>query len=156
MPTKNIVIGQKITAEKAQRAKELRREMTPAERQLWQQLRANRLDNWHFRRQQIIAGFIVDFYCHQAGLVVEVDGPIHDDQPEADAERDTILGAHGLTVLRFTNRQVMNDMSTVLREIRAVLPTPQPPSVSEGGVNELPSPKRGGAGGGVETDGPNA
>jgi very-short-patch-repair endonuclease len=174
MPAKNIVIGQKVTTEKAQRAKELRQEMTPAERQLWQQLRANRLDNWHFRRQQIIAGFIVDFYCHQAGLVVEVDGPIHEHQSEADVERDTILRAHSLTVLRFTNRQVMNDMKTVLREIRAVLPapgptpqpppvsgggvepTPQPPSASEGGGNELPSPKRGGAGGGVETEGSNA
>ena len=95
--------------------------MTPAERRLWQQLRANRLDNWHFRRQQIIAGFIVDFYCHRAKLVIEVDGPIHDKQQEADAEREAILRALGLTVLRFTNRQVMNDMPAVLSNIREVL-----------------------------------
>jgi very-short-patch-repair endonuclease len=128
--------------------------MTPAESQLWQQLRANRLDDWHFRRQQIIAGFIVDFYCHRARLVVEVDGPIHEDQPEADAERDTILRAHGLTILRFTNRQVMNNMPAVLREIKATLetskPCPQPSPNSGHEVNNLPSPQRGGVGGGVE------
>jgi very-short-patch-repair endonuclease len=121
MTRKNIIIGQKVTEQKAQRARELRQKMTPAERRLWQQLRANRLDNWHFRRQQIIDGFIVDFYCHRAGLVIEVDGPIHEDQQEADAEREAILRTRELTILRFTNRQVMNDMPTVLHEIRRVL-----------------------------------
>jgi very-short-patch-repair endonuclease len=121
MTQKNIITGQKVTAEKAQRAKELRQKMTPAEQRLWQQLRANRLDGWHFRRQQIIEGFIVDFYCHRAGLVIEVDGPIHEKQQVADAEREAILRANGLKVLRFTNRKVMNDMQTVLQEIRRVL-----------------------------------
>jgi len=77
MPLKNIVTEQKVSKEKLQRAKELRREMTPAEKILWEELRANKL-GVHFRRQQVIAGFIVDFYCHRAGLVVEVDGDIHD------------------------------------------------------------------------------
>lgn len=58
---RNVVIGQKITARKKQRARELRRNMTPDERMLWEHLRANRLNGLHFRRQQIIAGFIVDF-----------------------------------------------------------------------------------------------
>lgn len=121
MTRKNIITGQKVTEQKVRRAKELRQKMTPAEQRLWQQLRANRLDGWHYRRQQIIEGFIVDFYCHRAGLVIEVDGPIHARQQAADAERETILRARGLTVLRFTNRQVMNDMRTVLQEIRRVL-----------------------------------
>ena len=77
MPVKNIIPGQPVTKEKLQRAKELRRDMTPAEKILWQELRGNKL-GVHFRRQQVIAGFIVDFYCHKAGLVVEVDGDIHD------------------------------------------------------------------------------
>jgi very-short-patch-repair endonuclease len=63
MPVKNILPGQRVTKEKLQRAKELRREMTPAEKILWEKLRANKL-GVHFRRQQVIAGFIVDFYCH--------------------------------------------------------------------------------------------
>lgn len=63
MPVKNIIPGQRATKEKLQRAKELRREMTPAEKILWEELRANKL-GVHFRRQQVIQGFIVDFYCH--------------------------------------------------------------------------------------------
>ena len=121
MDRKHNIIGQKVPAVLLERAKELRRNMTPAEQRLWQQLRANRLGNWHFRRQQIIDGFIVDFYCHQVGLVIEVDGPIHESQREADAEREAILRARGLKILRFTNQQVMNDMANVLNEIRQVL-----------------------------------
>jgi very-short-patch-repair endonuclease len=60
MPVKNIIPGQTVTKEKLQRARELRRDMTPAEKILWQELRANKL-GVHFRRQQVIAGFIVDF-----------------------------------------------------------------------------------------------
>ena len=77
MPIKNIVTDQIVTKEKLECAKELRREMTPAEKLLWQEIRANKL-GVRFRRQQIIQGFIVDFYCHRAWLVVEVDGDVHD------------------------------------------------------------------------------
>ncbi len=121
MPTKRIVTGQRIRPEVAARAEQLRREMTPAERRLWARLRANRLGGWHFRRQQVIAGFIVDFYCHRAGLVVEVDGPIHQGQAAADAERDAILRAHGLRILRVTNAAVMSQLNTVLDAILAEL-----------------------------------
>ena len=86
MPAKNIITNQPVTKEKLERAKELRREMTPAEKLLWQEVRAKKM-GVRFRRQQIIQGFIVDFYCHQAGLVVEVDGDIHDLQQEEDARR---------------------------------------------------------------------
>ena len=118
MEKDDILRGQKISQELLNRAKELRREMTPAERRLWNRLRANRLDGWHFRRQQIIDGFIVDFYCHKAGLVIEVDGPIHNRRKIEDAERTLTLSARNLKILRFTNREVMNDMDHVLRTIR--------------------------------------
>ncbi len=74
---RNIVIGQGVQLAKVERARQLRREPTREEALLWERLRRNQLDGLHFRRQQIIDGFIVDFYCHAAGLVVEVDGPIH-------------------------------------------------------------------------------
>jgi len=74
MSIKNIIPGQRVTKEKQQRARELRCEMTPAEKLLWQEVRAKKL-GVRFRRQQVIAGFIVDFYCHKSALVVEVDGP---------------------------------------------------------------------------------
>src|SRR6185503_20128508 len=102
MSAKNIIPGQRVTKEKLQRAKELRRDMTPAEKILWQELRANKL-GVHFRRQQIISGFIVDFYCHKAMLVIEVDGDIHDLQKEEDARREQALREMGLRIVRFRN-----------------------------------------------------
>jgi very-short-patch-repair endonuclease len=93
--------------------------MTPEERILWRLLRARRLNGMHFRRQQVIDGFIVDFYCHAAGLVVEIDGGIHAEQQEYDAERDRVLSARGLRILRVTNEDVRRDAATVLRRIAA-------------------------------------
>ena len=120
MPLKNIVTEQKVSKEKLQRAKELRREMTPAEKVLWEELRTNKL-GVHFRRQQIIAGFIVDFYCHKATLVVEVDGDIHDLQHEEDAQREKALRELGLKIIRFRNDEVLNNLRTVVEKIREQL-----------------------------------
>ena len=117
MPVKNIIPGQKITKEKLQRARELRHDMTPAETVLWQELRANKL-GVHFRRQQIIAGFIVDFYCHKAALVVEVDGDIHDLQQEEDARREKALNDIGLRIVRFRNKEVLGNLSVVVSKIK--------------------------------------
>jgi very-short-patch-repair endonuclease len=91
--------------------------MTPEESMLWTALRTNKLHGFHFRRQQIIAGFIVDFYCHAAGLVVEVDGTIHQRQQEYDAERDQVLASHGLRILRIGNDEVKHNLAGVLARI---------------------------------------
>ena len=117
MPVKNIIPGQRVTKEKQQRAKELRRDMTPAEKILWEELRANKL-GVHFRRQQVIQGFIVDFYCHKSALVVEVDGDIHDLQKEEDIRREKALHELGLRIVRFGNDDVLKDLSTVVVRIR--------------------------------------
>jgi len=118
--TRNIVIGQKVTPIKVQRAKELRHQMTQEEKILWQYLRANRLNGLHFRRQQIIDGFIADFYCHAARLVIEVDGEIHQQQAEYDAERDRVLLARGLRLLRIKNEEVRQNLNSVLMRISLV------------------------------------
>lgn len=120
MPVKNIIPGQKVTKEKLERAKELRRDMTPAEKLLWQEVRAKKL-GVRFRRQQIIQGFIVDFYCHKAALVVEVDGDIHDLQKEEDERREKVLSALGLRVVRFRNDEVMRNLSAVVNKIKAMI-----------------------------------
>ena len=122
MPVKNIIPGQKITKEKLQRARELRHDMTPAETVLWQELRANTL-GVHFRRQQIIAGFMVDFYCQKAALVVEVDGDIHDLQQEEDARREKALNDIGLRIVRFRNKEVMGNLSVVVSKIKQLILT---------------------------------
>lgn len=116
MPVKNIIPGQRVTKEKLERAKELRREMTPAEKLLWQEVRAKKL-GVRFRRQQVIAGFIVDFYCHRAALVVEVDGDVHDLQKEEDERREKALSALGLRIIRFRNDEVMKRLSAVVGKI---------------------------------------
>ncbi|ABA20195.1 Protein of unknown function DUF559 [Trichormus variabilis ATCC 29413] len=118
--TNNIVIGQRINPNKMQLAKEFRRQMTPAEKILWQHLRSNRLNGLHFRRQQIIDGFIADFYCHAARLVIEVDGKIHELQAEYDAERDRVLLARGLRLLRIRNEEVVQEIDRVLMLIAQV------------------------------------
>ncbi|MEW5858090.1 MAG: endonuclease domain-containing protein [Cyanobacteriota bacterium] len=115
--TRNIVIGQHVASAKVQRAKELRKQMTEEEKILWQYLRANRLNGFHFRRQQIIDGFIADFYCHAVKLVIEVDGEIHQQQAEYDAERDKVLSMRGLRLLRIKNEEVRRNIDNVLLDI---------------------------------------
>jgi len=115
---RGIVRGQKVRPEKLARAKELRRQMTVAEELLWRRLRANRLDGYHFRRQQIIDGFIVDFYCHALGLVIEVDGEVHEHQEAYDNQRDEVLRARGLVVLRVANADVEQSIGRVLERIQ--------------------------------------
>ena len=117
MPPRNIVIGQKTSHELARRARELRSDQTPAEQLLWEKLRGNRLAGLHFRRHQVIDGYIVDFYCHRAGLAVELDGGIHASQREYDADRDRILAELGVRVLRFLNDEVEMNLSAVLGKI---------------------------------------
>ena len=117
MPIKNIVIGQSVSNEMYERAKSLRREMTPAEKVLWKELKTNKLGGLHFRRQQIIDGLIVDFYCHQFALIVEVDGGIHELQKETDAEREAHLIERGFRIIRFTNQELFKDLPTVLKKL---------------------------------------
>ena len=115
---RKIVKGQHIAREKTKLARSLRSQMTEEEKLLWQHVRAKRLDGHHFRRQQIIDGFIVDFYCDSAGLVIEVDGEVHENQVEYDAQRDVILKARGLQVLRISNDEIRTNLDGVLELIR--------------------------------------
>jgi very-short-patch-repair endonuclease len=87
--------------------REQRKQPTPAEAALWDILRDRRCLGFKFRRQHAIGPYIVDFYCAEAGLVIEVDGPIHDRQTENDAGRTEFLEARGLSVLRFNNEVVL-------------------------------------------------
>ena len=103
--------------EKQALAERIRQEMTPSEKRLWERLRANRLNGLAFRRQQVIGGFIADFYCRAARLVIECDGHVHAAQAEYDRERDRIIEAYNLHVLRFTNDQISHNLTAVLADI---------------------------------------
>ena len=103
--------------EKQALAVQMRQKMTPSETRLWERLRANRLNGLAFRRQQVIGGFIADFYCRSARLVIECDGRVHANQVEYDQERDRIIATYHLRILRFTNNQISYDLPAVLASI---------------------------------------
>lgn len=105
------------------RAKELRREMTPQERRLWYTF----LRHYPVKiyKQRIINSFIVDFYCHEAKLVIELDGSQHHtgNGPAYDAERTKILEGYGLCIMRFTNSQVDTCFDAVCQRIHTQIRT---------------------------------
>ena len=101
------------------RARELRRPMTPAEKKLWARVRNNQL-GLHIRRQHPIWRFILDFYCAEARLAIEVDGDTHaePDQAEYDAARTEWLNARGYRVIRFDNSDVHRNLDRVVEAIQ--------------------------------------
>ena len=99
----------------------MRKEPTLAEQKLWQHIRGKRILGHKFRRQHALDRFIVDFYCSEARLIVEVDGPTHEYTPEEDAIRQKFLEEMGNRVIRFTNVEVLKQMEAVLDEIARVL-----------------------------------
>ena len=113
-------------------AKRMRSTPTDAERKLWSLLRAKRLANWKFRRQEQIGDYVVDFVCFKARLIVEADGSQHAENA-ADAARDAYLSAQGFRVLRFWNNDILTRSDGVATALLAALETPLPnPSPARG------------------------
>jgi len=100
-----------------------RKTSTEAEELLWNNLRNRRLKGVKFRRQHPISGYIADFYCHEARLIIEVDGGIHDlpEQVERDEGRSFELELNDIQVIRFNNSEIMKDIEDVLNRIIIVL-----------------------------------
>jgi very-short-patch-repair endonuclease len=125
-------------------AKALRRDMTKAESIIWYNVRAHRFQGASFRRQTPIGPYIVDFVCHAANLIIEVDGGQHfeSDNIVRDARRDAYLAAQGYRVLRFNNLEVMTNKSGVLETIAAAIgqaPLPNPPPQAGEGNSQCSS-----------------
>ena len=116
------------------RAKQLRRDMTPAEAILWKQLRAKRFSGFKFRRQQPIDRFIADFFCPAAKLIVELDGETHVGCETQDATRQARLEELGYRVVRFLDSDVYDDLEMVLDNIWAACNAPRliPPKAGLG------------------------
>jgi very-short-patch-repair endonuclease len=111
------------------KARQLRDASTDAERALWTQLRARRMRHCKFRRQYPISGYIVDFVCLQALLIIELDGGQHVEQMAYDNLRSAVLAKSGYRVLRFWNNEVLTNLPAVLEEIHKQIgapPSPQP------------------------------
>ena len=110
-------------------AKTLRSKQTEAEQRLWYHLRAHRFEGLKFKRQKPIGRYIVDFICVERRLIIEIDGGQHSEQVKYDHDRDTWLRSQGYTVLRFWNHEVMQQLESVLEQIRLSLsPDPSPAS----------------------------
>jgi very-short-patch-repair endonuclease len=112
--------GVREKVETNERSRRLRVDQTNAEAMLWELLRGRKLTGMKFRRQAPLGRYIADFYCHDQRLVVELDGPVHSEPAQAvhDQNRDTFLRSLGLTVLRFSNEEVVADPENVLRKIQ--------------------------------------
>ena len=118
------------------RSRELRANMTQAERKLWGHLSARKVAGVRFNTQFPIGGFICDFVSRGAKLVIEVDGGQHDWQADADAARTRCIEAKGYRVIRFWNNDVLERTEGVVMEIKRVLadmPSPDPPVNGKGG-----------------------
>ena len=102
-----------------QASRDLRNNMTEAEKLLWSKLRNKQISGVQFYRQKPLLNFIVDFYCPSANLVIECDGSQHytDEGLEADRVRDEALAQLGLKVLRFDNLQVLNEIDAVVEKV---------------------------------------
>jgi very-short-patch-repair endonuclease len=129
-----------LTEKTRTRARELRRNLTDAERIIWYGVRAHRLNGAGFRRQAPIGPYIVDFVSHAAKLIVELDGGHHfeNEQEKRDARRTRHLERKGYRVLRFSNLDVMSNRNGVLGRIAEAVQAVAAPS--------LPSPASGGGG----------
>jgi very-short-patch-repair endonuclease len=121
------------------RAREMRANPTPAERRLWTMLRDRRMPAAKFRRQHVIAPYIVDFACLERLLIIEADGGQHSDSA-SDPRRDAYLEQLGFRVLRFWNNDVLQNPSGVFEMIYAALHTPHPPTAAQWAP---PSPLKG-------------
>ncbi len=113
-----------MASERREFAKALRKHQTPPEQTLWEHLRGSRFHGEKFRRQVPFDRFVVDFYCHGAKLAIELDGQQHEWFSHYDTGRTEILGRLGLRVVHFTNKEVSDDLDSVLARIRAELRLP--------------------------------
>ena len=119
------------------RARVLRNRVTDAERHLWQFLRRHQLGGYRFRRQVPLFGYIADFACLDAKLVIELDGGQHQESSSKDQRRDRRIEAQGFRVMRFWNNQVFEEtdavLELILQALNATRPHPGlPPQAGEG------------------------
>ena len=98
-------------------SRHLRKVATPAEVILWEEIRNRKLGGLKFRRQYPVLGFILDFYCAEKSLGIELDGSIHDSQDEYDKWREKVILEKGIRIVRFTNQEIIEDIEDVKRKI---------------------------------------
>lgn len=115
-------------------ARTLRKEQTKSEKIVWELLRKRKFCNCKFRRQHVIEGFVLDFYCHELKLGVEVDGSVHNNRKEYDRLRQEIIESEGISIIRFSNKEIAKDITNVMRKLEEIIKYLQVPlPLGEGG-----------------------
>jgi len=116
--------------ELVKKARDLRNNMTRAEIILWSRLRSKKIDGYKFRRQQLIFDYVIDFYCHELKLIIEVDGEIHSltEKTDSDIKRDKILKINGYHLIRLSNFEIETNIDATIRKIRTFIKSDLSPS----------------------------
>jgi very-short-patch-repair endonuclease len=109
--------------ELVERARILRNNMTLAEIILWSRLRSKKINGYKFRRQQPIFDYVVDFYCDELKMIIEVDGEIHllSEKTDSDLKRDKILKINGYHIIHLTNLEIETELDATIKKVRAFI-----------------------------------
>jgi type I restriction enzyme M protein len=110
-------------------ARSLRKDQTKTEKIVWELIRDRKFMNYKFRRQHVIEGYVVDFYCHELKLGIEIDGGIHIKRKDYDKLRQEAIESEGITLIRIKNRDILNCKRSVLVKLKEAIglsPTPSP------------------------------
>lgn len=116
-------MGRDLNNDLRKKAVDLRNNMTKAEIILWSKLRMRQVEGLKFRRQQPIFNYIVDFYCHEIKLIIEVDGEIHNlpEQRKSDIYRNNIMTINGYNVIHFPNHEIETNVDSVISKIKTII-----------------------------------
>ena len=125
-----LMMGYYGNRELVRKARILRSNMTRAEIILWSRLRSKKIDGYKFRRQQPIFDYVVDFYCDELKLIIEVDGEIHflSEKTDSDIKRDKLLKINGYHILRLSNLEIETEIDSTIYKLRSFISTNLSPS----------------------------
>jgi very-short-patch-repair endonuclease len=108
-------------------ARQLRKDETKAEKLVWETIRNRKFRGFKFRRQHVVQGFVLDFYCQEVKLGIEIDGAVHYKRKDYDRLRQDIIESKGINVIRIKNRDILNDKSSILKKMRKSIANQLPP-----------------------------
>jgi len=102
-------------------SRELRKNSTCEQKLVWEKLKNRQYKNLKFRRQHVLQGFVVDFYCHELKLILEIDGKIHEKQKEYDYLRQILIEEKGIRFIRVTNEETNTDINVLFHRIKEAI-----------------------------------
>lgn len=126
-------------------ARTLRKDLTKTEKLVWELLRKRKFMGFKFRRQHVLEGFVLDFYCPELKLGIEIDGRIHLKQKDYDKARQDIIESKGVTIVRVANMEILHEKRSILRTLEQLIESSSTPSPSGRGrlMDSLVIRKRG-------------